>query len=101
MRKEIKEFVARISDNMTLDEIEKVCQNEEEFDYVFANLKNVKNANNDIVLPFSLRLRAKFAFKNVSKEEITTVLIQKQLSIGYSRAWAVKEWLIKSKGENK
>lgn len=100
MRKEIKEFVARISDDMTLDEIEKVCQNEEEFDYVFANLKNVKTAN-DIVLPLSLRLRAKFEFKNVPKEEITTVLVQKQLSIGYSRAWAVKEWLIKSKGENK
>ena len=29
MRKEINEFVARISDDMTLDEIEKVCQNEE------------------------------------------------------------------------
>ena len=100
MRKEIKEFVARISDDMTLDEIEKVCQNEEEFDYVFANLKNVKTAN-DIVLTLSLRLRAKFEFKNVPKEEITTVLVQKQLSIGYSRAWAVKEWLIKSKGENK
>lgn len=100
MRKEIKEFVARISDDMTLDEIEKVCQNEEEFDYVFANLKNVKTAN-DIVLPLSLRLRAKFEFKNVPKEEITTVLVQKQLSIGYGRAWAIKEWLIKSKGENK
>lgn len=97
MRKEIKEFVARMNGDTTLEEIENICQNEEELNYILQNLKNVKASGEPIVLPLSLRLRAKLAFESVPTEEITTILVQKKLNVGYGKAWEIKEWLKQTK----
>ena len=45
-------------------------------------------------------MKAKSAFKDMPVWEIKTLLVQKELLIGYSKACAVKDWLIKSKGKN-
>jgi hypothetical protein len=42
-------------------------------------------------------LKAKRAFQDTPVWEITTLLVQKKLRIGYSKACAVKDWLIKAK----
>lgn len=99
MRKEIKEFIAHMDCNTTLDEIENICQNEEEWNYVLESFKNVEGSDESIVLPLSLRLRAKLAFKNVPAEEITTLLVQKKLNVGYGKAWIIKEWLKRRKAK--
>lgn len=93
MRKEIKEFVARMDCNTTLEEIKSICRNEKEMDLVLENFQNIKVEDKPIVLPLSLRLRAKLALEGVPIEEITTILVQKKLSVGYSNAWRIIEWL--------
>ena len=93
MRKEIKEFVAHMDCNTTLEEIKSLCQNEKEMDFVLEKFQNIEIMDKPIVLPLSLRLRVKLAFENVPIEEITTVLVQKKLSVGYGEAWRIVEWL--------
>lgn len=93
MRKEIKEFVVHMDCNTTLEEIKSICKNEKEMDFILENFQNIKVEDKPIVLPLSLRLRAKLAFENVPIEEITTILVQKKLKVGYSEAWKIVEWL--------
>ena len=99
MRKEIVEFVKNMRAETTLDEIQAVCRNTEEVNYVFEHCKGFEKALEQKELPLSLRLKAKRAFKDTPVWEITTLLVQKKLQIAYSKACAIKEWLIKSKGE--
>ena len=97
MRKEIKEFVARMDCNTTLEEIKSICQNEKEMDFVLENFQNVKVEDEPIVLSLSLRLRAKLAFEKVPIGEITTILVQKKLSVSYSEARRIVELLKQTK----
>ncbi len=97
MRKEIVEFVKNMRAETTLDEIQAVCRTTEEFNYIFEHCKGLEGKVEAKELPLSLRLRARLAFKDAPAWEITTLLVQKKLQIGYSKACAVKDWLIKSK----
>ena len=101
MRKEIVEFVKNMRAETTLDEIQAICRNTKELNYVFEHCKGLEGKVTPKELPLSLRLKAKRAFKDTSVWEITTMIVQKKLQIGYSKACAIKEWLIKSKGEKK
>ncbi len=99
MRKEVIKFVKNMRAEITLDEIQAVCRNTEELDYIFEHCKGFEDKVEEKELPISLRLRARLAFKDTPAWEITTLLVQKKLQIGYSKACVVKDWLIKSKGE--
>ena len=97
MRKEIVEFTKNMRAETTLDEIQAVCRNTEELTYVFENCKGFEKALEQKELPLSLHLKAKRVFQDTPVWEITTLLVQKKLQIGYSKACAIKEWLIKAK----
>lgn len=99
MRKEIVEFTKNMRAETTLDEIQAICRNTEELDYIFEHCKGFEKKVEAKELPLSLRLRARLAFKDTPTWEITTLLVQKKLQIGYGKAYAIKDWLIKSKGE--
>ena len=101
MRKEIVEFVKNMRAETTLDEIQAVCRNTKELNYVFEHCKGWEGNATPKELPLSLRLKAKRSFKDTPVWEITTLLVQKKLQVGYSNACAIKDWLIKSKGEKK
>lgn len=101
MRKEIVEFVKNMRAETTLDEIQAACRSTEELNYVFERCNGFENAAEKKELPLSLRLKAKRTFKDTSVWEITTLLVQKKLQVGYGKACAIKDWLIKSKGEKK
>ncbi|MBQ7912186.1 MAG: hypothetical protein IJ308_00365 [Clostridia bacterium] len=101
MRKEIVEFVKNMRAETTLDEIQAVCRNTEELNYVFERCKGFGENVTSKELPLSLRIRARSAFKDTPTWEITTLLVQKKLQIGYSKACAIKDWLVKSKGEKR
>ena len=100
MRKEIVEFTKNMRAETTLDEIQAVCRNTEELTYVFEHCKGFEKTHEKKELPLSLRLKAKRAFQDTPVWEITTLLVQKKLRIGYSKACAVKDWLIKAKETN-
>lgn len=97
MRKEIVEFTKNMRAETTLDEIQAVCRGTEELTYVFEHCKGLEGAGERKDLSLSLRIRARSAFKDTPIWEITTLLVQKKLQIGYSKACAIKEWLIKAK----
>ena len=99
MRKEIVEFTKNMRAETTLDEIQAVCRSTEELDYIFGHCKGFAENIEVKELPLSLRLRARLAFKDTHTWEITTLLVQKKLLLGYSKACALKDWLMKSKGE--
>lgn len=99
MRKEIVEFSKNMRAETTLDEIQAVCRNTEELNYVFEHSKGLEGNATQKELPLSLRLKARLAFKDTPVWEITTLLVQKKLLLGYSKACAIKDWLTKSKGE--
>ena len=101
MRKEIVEFVKNMRAETTLDEIQAVCRGTEEVNYVFEHCQGFENAAGKKELPLSLRIRARLAFKDTPTWEMTTLLVHKKLQVGYGKACAIKEWLIKSKGEKK
>ena len=100
MRKEIVEFVKNMRAETTLDEIQAICRNTKELSYVFEHCKVLEGNVTPKELPLSLRLKAKRMFKDTSVWEITTLLVQKKLQIGYSKACAIKDWLIKAKEKN-
>lgn len=99
MRKEVVKFTKNMRAETTLDEIQAVCRSTAELDYIFEHCKGFAKNVQAKELPLSLRLRARLAFQDTPAWEITTLVVQKKLQIGYSKACAVKDWLIKSKGE--
>ena len=101
MRKEIVEFVKNMRAETTLDEMQAVCRTTEELDYIFEHCNGLRENATPKELPLSLRLKARLAFKDMPTWEITTLLVQKKLQIGYSKACAIKDWLTKSKGEKR
>lgn len=97
MRREIIEFVENMTAETTLDEVAAICRTGEELDYIFGR-SGGKNKNSAMKkLSLTLRDRAEEAFKNTPAGEITAILVQKKLSVGYSKACAIKDWLRKVK----
>ena len=97
MRKEIVEFTKNMRAETTLDEIQAVCQSTKELNYVFEHCKGLKGNTTLKELSLSLRLKARLAFKNTPIWEITTMLVQKKLKVGYGKACAIKDWLKREK----
>ncbi len=99
MRKEIVEFTKNMRAETTLDEMQAVCRSTAELDYIFEHCKGFAKNVQAKELPLSLRIRARLAFQDTPAREISTLLVQKKLSLGYGKACAVKDWIMKSKGE--
>lgn len=93
MRKEIVEFVKNMGADTSLDEVQTICRNTEELQYVLNALEKMELEKRAVILPLCLRKQAKKAFENVPTEEITTQTVQIELGVGYHTALAVKAWL--------
>lgn len=99
MRKEVVEFAKTIHADTTLDEMQNICRNTEELQYVLNALEKLELEKRAVILPLRLRKQAKKAFENVPTEEITTQTVQIKLLVGYHTAYSVQEWLKKTRGK--
>lgn len=95
MRDEIINFVKNITASTMLDEIQALCQTDEELHYVLERLDKITISQKRAILPLSIRIKAKHIFQNTPTKEIETIEIQKKLKISYHEALAVKDWLIR------
>ena len=94
MRKKVKEFAVAMTAETTLAEIWSVCKTPEEIRYVLGQGERLLESAPRKKLSISLRVRALQAFQDTPAHDITTLLVQKRLSIGYGSAVQVKHWLL-------
>ncbi len=104
MRQEIIEYAKTVYMDTPLTEIQKHVRDMDEFKYVFEQAK--KNGrqreenfpfNNEFEIAEKLKALAKEKFKGRDLTNLKTSTVQKELRVGYSIAWRLKEYL---KNEN-
>ena len=102
MRKELVEYAKTVYMDTPLDEIKNHVESMDELRYVFsiAQKNGRKNPevfpfNNDkeVVVTEEIMEKAKEKFKGVDLDTLKTSTVQKELNVGYSVAWRVKDLL--------
>lgn len=100
MRKELVEYAKTVYMDTPLDEIREHVRDMDEFRYVFneAQKNGRKNSevfpfNKEVVVPDELMELARKKFKDVDLDTLKTSTVQKELQVGYSVAWRIKEML--------
>ena len=98
MRKELLEFVVNCKKDTPLTEMQNVCQNMEEVNFVLNAVFMLNDWSSDPIEEPSkaLAIRAYEEFKDFPIEELTTAEVQRRLKVGYPNALKVVEWLKKS-----
>jgi hypothetical protein len=93
MREEFLEFLARVNQNTTLDELQQNCQTQEELGWALKIAQmDTKNEQEEIGLDW--KKKALKAFDNIQPWKITTQSVQIKLSVGYHLARKIKDWLL-------
>ena len=102
MRKELVEYAKTVYLDTPLDEIGEHVRDMDEFKYVFNEAqKNGRKTpgvfpfNNDkeVVISEEIMDKAREKFKGVNLDTLKTSTVQKELWVGYSVAWRIKEML--------
>lgn len=102
MRKELIEYAKTVYMDTPLEEIQKHVRDMDEFRYVFNMAqKNGRktpevfpfNSNEQVIISEELKMLAKEKFKGVNLDTLKISTVQRELSIGYSKAWRIKEYL--------
>ena len=108
MRKELVEYAKTVYMDTPLDEIQKHVQDMDEFRYVFSmaqknGSKNPEvfpfNSDRETRIPEELMSLAREKFKCIDLDTLKTSMVQKELQVGYSVAWRVKN-LLKNEKKN-
>lgn len=100
MRKELVEYAKTVYMDTPLDEIQKHVQDMDELRYVFKEAQKNGNKNpegfpfnKEVIISDEIVKLARERFKNVDLDTLKTSTVQKELNVGYSKAWRIKEML--------
>lgn len=93
MREEFLEFLARVNQKTTLDELAQYCQTDEELSLALKKAEETPCEREE--LSDEWKEKAMLAFKNVVISDIHTKAVQIKLNVGYHLAIQIKNWLLK------
>lgn len=95
MREEFLEFLARVNQKTTLDELQQHCQTDKEFSLALKKAEETPCEREE--LSDEWKEKAMLAFKNVAISDIHTKAVQIKLNVGYHLACKIKDWLLQIK----
>lgn len=95
MREEFLEFLARVNQKTTLDELAQYCQTDEELSLALKKAEETPCEREE--LSDEWKEKAMLAFKNVVISDIHTKAIQIKLKVGYHLAIQIKNWLLQER----
>ena len=93
MREEFLEFLERVNQKTTLDELAQYCQTDEELSLALKKAEETPCEREE--LSDEWKEKAMLAFKNVVISDIHTKAIQIKWNVGYHLALQIKDWLLK------
>ena len=96
MREEFLEFLVRVNQNTTLDELQRHCKTQDELDWAL-KIAQMDKQNEQEELSMDLIKKAFKAFDGVPPWKITVKTIQIKLKVGYHLASKMKDWLLQIK----
>ena len=96
MREEFLEFLARVNQNTTLDELQQHCQTQDELDWAL-KIAQMDKQNEQEELSMDWKKKALKAFDSVPSWKITVKALQIKLNVGYHLASKIKDWLLQIK----
>ena len=92
MREKFLEFLARVNQNTTLDELQRHCQTQDELDWAL-KIAQMDEKSEQEEISIDWKKKALKAFDGVPPWKITTQAVQIKLSVGYHLACVMKDWL--------
>ena len=96
MREEFLEFLVRVNQNTTLDELQRHCQTQDELDRAL-KIAQMDKQNEQEELSMDWKKKALKAFDSVPSWKITVKALQIELNVGYHLASKIKDWLLQIK----
>lgn len=96
MREEFLEFLVRVNQNTTLDELQQHCQTQDELEWAL-KIAQMDKQNEQEEISIDWKKKALKAFDGVPPWKITTQALQIKLNVGYHLASKMKDWLLQIK----
>ena len=93
MREEFLEFLVRVNQNTTLDELQQHCQTRDELEWAL-KIAQTDKQNEQEEISIDWKKKALKAFDSVPPWKITVKAIQIELKVGYHLASKIKDWLV-------
>lgn len=93
MKKDLKEILAHITSQTTIEEIISYCDTTDDLEIILANLPQMKSKPTPISNELRQEVLNLVKTNNLNPKDITTSFIQKNLPVSYPKAAALVDWL--------